>query len=856
MIRILILILSCLLLFVPALPVMAEDTLETALVALESAKLSSAVPEPAMLQSLAADIQSIGDKIREAGDTRAVELLELQRTNLQEKHRLIEAQRLFAEERKDRLEKLHEAFRHLQENEQTLGAVDATSLEENLVEWIRREARWKEARVIAAERIKVADAQTELKRKELVAFRDKVEAARRETVKNRESLASLPDDDREHSTRVVEFKEALQAIHLTVISYLAERLEFLQNMGLIEQALQQRQDAMGALLHERLLPLGEEKLNAVREEQAAARVGSEAEEKRFAREQIRLQQGDRHIEQQVRQLENRLEEAEKQAEGIKNEFLARLIRENPRLELSNARMSKENLRLREENLNLLRAAARTVTDWERDTLRLQKKGISRQDLTVLSAAAQAHQEKYSDKIKLARDEELLLRREADSGAEEAEEISRRMDEIRDGKFFVGDTTDVLLLLEKKQGLIFARLEQQEERVVLAEKRREGYERRMRSVDRFLVALKQSGAVIIFGNRLDQYFHFLLALLATFFLALLLSKVVFRWVLGFTASSRIQVDHVVARVISRPLILAVMILGFYFALELLTLPLRVYDNMSLLIRGLFVLDIAWLVMRAVDIVIHFVRPLVEKTESKLDDQLLPIASRLAKFLIGVIGVILFIENFGYPATSILTGLGIGGLAFALAAKDTLANFFGSMVIFSDKVFSIGDWIKFGDNEGIVEEIGLRSTSIRKFDNTVIVVPNSTVAQANITNISRFQKRRICYTLGLTYNSGPDGMEQAVEIIRTLLNEHPEVANDHYIFFTDFGPCSLDIMIYCFAETTVWREYLRIRQEVNVMIMRKLDEAGLSIAFPTQTLNFDEDALEVLRSRRSSDLPAGN
>jgi MscS family membrane protein len=112
-------------------------------------------------------------------------------------------------------------------------------------------------------------------------------------------------------------------------------------------------------------------------------------------------------------------------------------------------------------------------------------------------------------------------------------------------------------------------------------------------------------------------------------------------------------------------------------------------------------------------------------------------------------------------------------------------------------------------------------------------------------SRFQKRRIYYVLGLTYDSGADGMEKAVKTIRKILDDHPEVLNDHYVFFTDFGDSSLNIMCYFFAKTTVWREYLRIRQEVNITIMRELEKIGLQIAFPTTTINFDEDALSAFK-----------
>ena len=175
-------------------------------------------------------------------------------------------------------------------------------------------------------------------------------------------------------------------------------------------------------------------------------------------------------------------------------------------------------------------------------------------------------------------------------------------------------------------------------------------------------------------------------------------------------------------------------------------------------------------------------------------------------------------------------------FALAAKDTLANLFGSVVIFADRPFQIGDWVIISGSEGVIEEVGVRSTKIRTFSDTLITIPNNMVANATIQNISAFRNRRVYLNLGITYNAGPAGAMKAVEIIRNILDEDPRVCDGHYIFFDDFKESSLNLMVYYFVKSTVWREYLTVRGEVNAEIMRRFAEVGIDFAFPTRTIEF--------------------
>ena len=183
-----------------------------------------------------------------------------------------------------------------------------------------------------------------------------------------------------------------------------------------------------------------------------------------------------------------------------------------------------------------------------------------------------------------------------------------------------------------------------------------------------------------------------------------------------------------------------------------------------------------------------------------------------------------------------GLAWLGLAFALAAKDTLANLFGGVTILLDRPFKAGDWITFDGADGVVEEIGLRSTRIRTFAKTLTTVPNQTLSNAVVENHSLMPKRRIKMTVGVTYSTTSEQMRTLVARVEGMLKDHAGIDQEFMLVkFTDFNSSSLDLFVYCFSRTTDWAEHLQVRQEVHLGIMDIVEEMGLSIAFPTRTVH---------------------
>jgi MscS family membrane protein len=219
------------------------------------------------------------------------------------------------------------------------------------------------------------------------------------------------------------------------------------------------------------------------------------------------------------------------------------------------------------------------------------------------------------------------------------------------------------------------------------------------------------------------------------------------------------------------------------------------------------------------------------------------------LIIALGAIAILQEFGINVSGFIASLGLGGLAFALAAKDTAANIFGGIAILTDNIFKIGEWVKINNVEGIVEDIGIRTTKIRAFDKRLIIVPNSIIANSNVENFSRRDRRRVVMRLGLTYSTTPEQMEKILREIREYLLNHPNVHKEPLlVYFDEFQDSSLSIFCYFFTTTSEWQRYLEIREEINLNLKRIVEENGAQFAFPSQSL-YVETPIEIEEKRGS-------
>ena len=269
------------------------------------------------------------------------------------------------------------------------------------------------------------------------------------------------------------------------------------------------------------------------------------------------------------------------------------------------------------------------------------------------------------------------------------------------------------------------------------------------------------------------------------------------------------------------------LGFHDAVESI-----VGQAASLVTAGALLL----LGLRAVDIFTDELRRRAAETENRLDDQIVPLAGTILKGAVVLFGALLVLGNFGMNVTSLVAGLGLGGLAVALAAQDSIRNLLGGVTIIADRPFQVGDWIVVGGIEGTVEHVGFRSSRVRTFYNSVVTVPNARIVDAHVDNMGLRQWRRYKTTLGIAYHTAPEQVQAFVEGVRALIRSNPGTRKDYYIVeFHGFGAASLDVMVYCFIDASSWNEELRTRHVLNLDIMRLAEDLGVEFAFPTQTLH---------------------
>ena len=302
-----------------------------------------------------------------------------------------------------------------------------------------------------------------------------------------------------------------------------------------------------------------------------------------------------------------------------------------------------------------------------------------------------------------------------------------------------------------------------------------------------------------------------------------------------------------------LVVLLLIALFYPTLQL---PQLVGYYVVLILKGLVPLYGMITLYRLANIMEVFFGKLFATNEG-LNEQLLPLLKKVMKVLIVLLGGLVIMDSLDIPILPLLTGLSIGGLAFALAAQDTIKNFFGSVMIFIDKPFKIGDWITSGDIDGTVEEVGFRSTRVRTFRNSVIYVPNGKLADTVIDNNGLREFRRFRTILAIKYDTPPIRIEVFVEGLKRILHNHPKTNKEKYeIHLNDMGASSLDILFYIFFEAPTWSDELQFRQEIILDILRLGEKLSVHFAFPTQTVHVEnlpgQDSLSPVYTLTREDL----
>ena len=345
---------------------------------------------------------------------------------------------------------------------------------------------------------------------------------------------------------------------------------------------------------------------------------------------------------------------------------------------------------------------------------------------------------------------------------------------------------------------------------------------------------------LWGNTLESWGISILIILGAIVVVKLISLFSRKVLKPFITRTPNHLDNVIYYSLESPIKFAVMLLGIWIAIHRLVYPDNFVKAIDNAYRILIVLDITWVFARLIGGLLEIY---LGKESTGQTHKMMPIIKRTALVLVWIIGIVMALSNIGVNISALLGTLGIGGIAFALAAQDTVKNIFGAFTIFTDKPFNIGDTIRVDSFEGTVIDVGARSTKIMDYDKRIITVPNYKITDANIINISSEPMRRVVLNLGLTYDTTPEKMKEALDILKAIPGRVENVSSnpsDTTAVFTNYADSALVIMYIYFIEKQ--GDILGVTSNMNMEILSSFNKAGLEFAFPTQTVYIQKDEIE--------------
>jgi MscS family membrane protein len=356
-----------------------------------------------------------------------------------------------------------------------------------------------------------------------------------------------------------------------------------------------------------------------------------------------------------------------------------------------------------------------------------------------------------------------------------------------------------------------------------------------------------------GNTLWQYLSFVLILLIGIafkrIISLVSTRLLFRLFRGFEKD--VQVERFIA-LIHRPVGFTVLMIFIFIAFSQLSFPegwrlapANEFGVRYVLYRGYMVFlygAIIWIFLRIADFFTLVMQSRAGNVDSKYSGQLVSFLSDAIKIIIVIFGVLVILGSvFALNVATLVAGLGIGGLAIALAAKETLENLLGSFTIFLDKPFVVGDMVRVSGITGVVEKVGFRSTRLRTLEKSFVTLPNRKMVDSELDNLTLRTFRRGDFTIGVTYSTSAEQLKLIVEEIQHFIDNHPNTNTEGKVRFHDFGNSSLDIMVLFFVDTMDWTVYLDVKQEILYKIMEIVKKHGAEFAFPSSSIYIEKNTL---------------
>lgn len=338
---------------------------------------------------------------------------------------------------------------------------------------------------------------------------------------------------------------------------------------------------------------------------------------------------------------------------------------------------------------------------------------------------------------------------------------------------------------------------------------------------------------IYGNTLFKWISSLVIVVAS----VLLSRIIYMFVskvLRKRAEKSIgKLDDIIVNSIEKPLVFGIIIGGFWYAAMQLVLPENLKSIIEKLYYILIVFNITWFIIKIVDSIIQeYLEPVFQKSENNLNGEMIPVLRNSVKTGVWIISGMIALKNAGYDVGALLAGLGIGGLAFALAAQDTISNLFGGVTVFTDRPFKIGDRIRVTGIDGVVKEIGIRSSRLQTLEGRIITLPNSIFAKNPIENISSEPTRKVILNIGVEYSTTREGIEKAMKMLKEIVYSEVGTENECVVFFTNFGAYSLDLQLVYYIKRDA--DIPDTQSRINLEILRRFNEEKIVFAYPTQTV----------------------
>lgn len=345
---------------------------------------------------------------------------------------------------------------------------------------------------------------------------------------------------------------------------------------------------------------------------------------------------------------------------------------------------------------------------------------------------------------------------------------------------------------------------------------------------------------VMGNPLWQYLAALIYVILAFYVSKLLDWLIHVQLRKVTEKTQTKLDDLLLDLLRAPVRAVVFVILLRVGLDLFAWPnwanALISDGLEIVVAG----AVTYIAFKCVNVLMGIWQQRMQSGgEVLLDLHLFPLIRKTIKVFIVIVAILVTAQNMGMHVTGLLASLSIGGLAVGLAAQETLSNFFGAVALFADKPFHVGDFIKIESIEGTVEAIGLRSTRIRNLDGHLVTVPNRTMANANLTNVSKRPNIKTVLNIRVAYTTSAEMIERAMQLIRDIYLPHPKTA-DLIVSFNKFEDSAMNIMVVHWWASTDFKQYLLEFQKLNLELKRRFDREGINFALPAQTVYLKQDS----------------